>query len=137
MVELNVNGDKLPGLVSNRQIEEAIESLTGDGDSFAILARADQVYIQTSGDPSNGFVLEYRDGSEAEHYSCANFELTAEQIIRAFQSYLADDDKWKSELEWQSQVFDYSGQVNTGKKVAIVIGLIIAAAAAWKFYIAN
>ena len=137
MIELNVNGDKLRGLVSDRQIEEAIESLTGDGESFAILARAEQVYIQTAGDPANGFVLEYRDGSEGEHYACANPELTAEQIVWAFQSYLADDDKWKTELEWQLHDFNYSREAGTGKKVVIVIGLRIAAAAAWKLFVAN
>lgn len=137
MMELIVNGEKLTGLVSDRQIEESIRSLAGDGDSFAILARADQVYIQTSGDPRNGFVLEYRDGSEEEHYSCSNFELTAEQIIRAFQSYLAGDDKWKSELEWQPQAFEYSGRTSTGKKVAVAVGLILTVAVVWGIFVAK
>ena len=136
-MELIVNGEKLAGLVSDRQIEEAIHSLTGDGDSFAILARADEVYIQTSGDPRNGFVLEYRDGSDKDHYSCSNFNLTAEQIIRAFQSYLADDDKWRSELEWQPQVFDYSEGAGKGKKVAVAVGLILIAAVLFGFFVAN
>lgn len=136
-MELIVNGESITGLISDRQIKESIQSLTGDGDSFAILARADQVYMQTSGDPRNGFVLEYRDGSEGEHYSCATFDLTAEQIIRAFQSYLADDDKWKSDFEWQSQTFDYSGGSGRGKKVVIVVGLILAAAVVWGFLFAN
>jgi len=136
-MELIVNGEKLAGLISDRQIEESIRSLTDDVDSFAILARSDQVYIQTSGDPHNGFVLEYRDGSEEEHYSCTNFELTAEQVIRAFQSYLANDDKWKSELEWQPQVFDYSGGAGTGKKVAVAVGLILMLAVVWAFFVAN
>jgi hypothetical protein len=136
-MELIVNGEKLSGRVSNRQIEESIRSLTGDGDSFAILARAEQEYIQTSGDPSHGFVLEYRDGSDEKHYSCSNFELSAEQIIRAFQSYLAADDRWKSELEWQSQEFNYSGSASVGKKAAVVIGLVVVAAIAWAFFVAN
>ena len=136
-MELIVNGEELEGLVSNRQIEESIRSLTGDGDSFAILARAEQEYIQTSGDPSHGFVLEYRDGSEDKHFSCSNFELSAEQVIRAFQSYLAADDKWKSELEWQPQVFGYSGDTGAGKKAVVVIGLVVVIAAVWAFVAAN
>lgn len=136
-MELIVNGESLAGLVSDRQVEESIRSLTGDGDSFVILARADHVYIQTSGDPKNGFVLEYRDGSEEEHYSCSTFNLTAEQIIRAFQSYLADDDKWRSELEWQAQVFDYSGGSSKGKKIIIAVGLILTAAVVWAFLFAT
>lgn len=136
-MELIVNGEKLEGLVSNRQIEGSIRSLTGDGDSFAILARADQEYIQTSGDPGNGFVLEYRDGSEEEHYSCTNVELSAEQVIRAFQSYLAVDDKWKSELEWQPQEFGYSAGAGAGKKAAVIIGAIVVVAVAWALFAAN
>ena len=136
-MELIVNGEELEGLVSNRQIEESIRSLTGDGDSFAILARAEQEYIQTSGDPSHGFVLEYRDGSEDKHFSGSNFELSAEQVIRAFQSYLAADDKWKSELEWQPQVFGNSGDTGAGKKAVVVIGLVVVIAAVWAFVAAN
>lgn len=136
-MELIVNGESRTGLISDRQIEASIQSLTGDGDSFAILARSDQVYIQTSGDPQNGFVLEYRDGSEEEHYSCSNFNLTAEQIIRAFQSYLANDNKWKSDLEWQPQVFDYSGGSNLGKRVLTAVGLILTIATVWNFFFAN
>lgn len=137
MMELIVNGDKVEGFVSEQKIEESIRSLTGEDDSFAILARDDQTYIQTSGDPNHGFVLEYRDGSEEEHYSCSNFELSAEQVIRAFQSYLAANDKWKSELEWQPQVFDYSGGTSAGKKAVVVIGLVVIAAIAWAFFVAS
>lgn len=137
MMELIVNGETQTGLVSDRQIEESIQSLTGDGDSFAILARAEQVYMQTSGDPQNGFVLEYRDGSEEEHYSCTNSQLTAEQVVWAFQSYLANDDKWKSDLKWQSHDFDYSGGTGKGRNIILVVGLILLGAVIWGFLGAN
>lgn len=136
-MELNVNGDGVDGLISNRQIEQSIRSLTGDGDSFAILARSEQVYIQTSGDPKNGFVLEYRNGSEEEHYSCSNVDLNAEQIIRAFQSYSAGDDRWKAEFEWKPHLFNYSGEPKSGGKLAAIIGVFIAVAVAWKVFFAT
>jgi hypothetical protein len=136
-MELIVNGETLTGLISDRQIEESIQSLTGDGDSFAILARSNQVYIQTSGDPHNGFILEYRDGSEEEHYSCSTVDLTVDRVVRAFQSYLADDGRWKSDLEWKSQAFDYSGGAITGKKIIAAVGLILAAAVIWGIFVAN
>ena len=136
-MELIVNGDKQAGLVSDRQIERSIRSLTGKGDSFAILARADQDYIQTSGDSRNGFVLEYREGSEEKHFSCSSTELSVEQVISAFQSYLAADDKWKSELEWQPQVFEYSGGAGAGKKAAVVIALVVLVAAVSALLVAN
>lgn len=77
--------------LTNELITRSIHSLTGDGDSFAILAKASEKYMQTSGGPSLGFVLEYRNGSEDEHYSCSNSKLTANEVIRAMRSYLADD----------------------------------------------
>lgn len=136
-MELNVNGDAVIEPVTNSLIEQSIGSLTGEGDSFAILAKAPQVYIQTSGDASGGFILEYRDGSEEEHYSCSNFELSAGEVIRAFQSYLADDGIWKTEFEWQPQVFDYSENAGRSGGGYVVVGLIVVAIVIWKFFFAS
>ncbi len=102
---------------------------------------SEQFYIQTSGGPEYGFILEYRDGSEEQHYSCSNFELTADEVIWAFRSYLANDGKWKTDLEWEPQVFDYSpsGQSsdsNIGAGIA-VLGVAVAVVLVWKFFFAT
>lgn len=68
IMELILNGDTLTEPVTDELISRSVSSLTGEGDSFAILAKAPEVYMQTSGGPSQGFVLEYRNGSEDEHY---------------------------------------------------------------------
>ena len=137
-MKLIVNGDANSEPLNAKLIRDSINSLTGEGDSFAILEKMEQIYIQTAGGPEHGFVLEYRDGSEAQHYSCSNFELTADEVIWAFQSYLSNDGKWKTELEWEPQVFDYSpsGQrsgVNYGLVLAVV-GIAFAAVLVWKFF---
>ena len=139
-MEFVVNGITISGLISDRQIEKSIRSLTGEGDSFAILAQAAEVYLQTSGGPSYGFVLEYRDGSSDEHYSCSNFELTADEVIAAFQSYLAGDGRWKTEFDWQPQVFDYTPSASGSRVSSVVIGVAIVALAAvlmWKAFLSN
>ena len=137
-MELIVNGKTVAGEVTDSRIEESIRSLTGEGDSFAILARESEVYIQTAGGPANGFVLEYRNGSADQHYSCTNAELAADQVIEAFRSYRANDDKWKSTFKWQPQVFDYRSDAPSGGVRLALIGVVIVAAAAfvvWKLYL--
>ena len=137
-MELVVNGETVAGTVTNRLIDESIRSLTGEGDSFAILARADQMYMQTSGGPEYGFVLEYRNGSAVEHYSCSDFELTTDEVIWAFQNYLADDGQWQSQLDWQPQVFDYTSDSTSDGHGFGLIGAAIVAIAAfviWKVFL--
>lgn len=136
-MELIVNGDPVAEPVTDALIARSIHSLTGEGDSFAILGKASETYMQTSGGPSYGFVLEYRNGSESEHFSCSNVELTADEVIWAFQSYLADDSQWETELEWQPQVFDYS-QNSSGISYGYgLVGVAIAAFLIWKLFLSN
>ena len=139
-MELVVNGVTISAPVTNGLIDESIRSLTGEGDSFAILSKADQIYMQTSGGPEYGFVLEYRNGSAEEHYSCSNFELTADEVIWAFQSYLANDGKWQSQLEWQPQVFDYAQDATSGGQNFSLIGvavIVVAAFVIWKAFLST
>ncbi|MDJ0918550.1 MAG: hypothetical protein QNJ05_12350 [Woeseiaceae bacterium] len=127
-VEFIVNGDTVEEAVTAELIARSIHSLTGDGDSFAILARDSQVYIQTSGGPKDGFILEYRDGSEVAHYASVNTDLTADEVVRAMQQYLANDTRWKTDIEWESLAFESAGG-GTGR--VLVIGLLIVLVGAW------
>ena len=72
---------------------EALDRLTSDGDSFAILSQNDMTYIQTSGDLELGFILEYQNGSTAEHYGCYQ-DLQLDTVM----SYLNDDGRWRREI---------------------------------------
>jgi hypothetical protein len=133
-VEFILNGDTISEPVTADLIARSINSLDGDGDSFAILARDSQVYIQTSGDICNGFILEYRNGSESEHYVCTNPHLSADKVIKAMQRYLENDSRWKTDIDWQPQSFDYQ---HGGRAKWIVAGLVIALVAAglaWQFF---
>lgn len=125
-LEFVVNGDTINEPVTTDLIARYIRSLGGDGDSFAILARGPQVYMQTAGDDDDGFMLEYRNGSESEHYVCSNPHLTHNDVIQAMQRYLENDSRWKTDIEWQPQSFEYKHRRVTPW---IVLGSLFAMAA--------
>ena len=126
-IEFVVNGDTVRGPVTAELIARHIRSLGDDGDSFAILARDSQVYMQAAGDVDDGFMLEYRNGSESEHYVCTNPYLSHDDVIQAMQRYLENDSRWKTDIEWQPQSFEYQR-----RRVSpwVVVGAFLALAAA-------
>jgi len=135
-MELNVNGDTVAETVTESLIEESIRSLTGRGDSFAILQSAPQYYIQTAGGPDAGFILEYRAGSEEEHYSSSNSKLTTEQVVSAFQNYHSNDKRWKTDFDWEPQIQDHT-QSSGGLSVGVIgLGFIVLGFLIWKFFLA-
>jgi hypothetical protein len=99
-MELIVNGDVQENPASNAAISEAIGSLAGNEDGFVILASSQMSYLQTTGGPRAGRVLEYQQGSPDEHYACTTPGLGTEDVIRTFQRYLAGDDRWRTDLTW-------------------------------------
>lgn len=88
---------------SPEQISAVIEGLAPGGDSFAILATdADELtFIQAIGSPSEGFSLEYQDGSLDLHFECTSQDLTAEHVVLAFRSYRRGEPAWKTAFAWQ------------------------------------
>src|SRR5512134_3313570 len=82
-------------------IRQAVFALdTKQEDAFLILGPTDMTYIQTSGDPRVGFVLEYQE-ADAKHHYRAKRELTADEIVKALVSYAASTDDWKTAAEWE------------------------------------
>jgi hypothetical protein len=83
-------------------IREAIERMNGSDDSFVILSRSGTglTYMQTAGGGSEGFTLEYQEGSTDEHYECID-ELSEEDIVNAFQAYRSRNEMWKLAYEWK------------------------------------
>ncbi len=85
------------------QIGAVIDGLPAGADAFAILANdADELtYIQAIGSPSEGFGLEYQDGSLDKHFQCTNQDLTAEHVVLAFRSYQRGETDWKTAFKWE------------------------------------
>lgn len=135
-VEFIVNGDSVGGPVTAELIARHIRTLGDDRDSFAILAREPQVYMQTAGDVDDGFMLEYRDGSESEHYVCSNPYLSHDDVIQAMQRYLENDSRWRTDIDWEPQSFEYQ---QSGAHKWLFAGLFVALSVAgllWILFVA-
>ena len=113
---------------SSGQIAQALSSLDGKSNAFAILARADQVYVQTSGSGSSGFVLEYRDGDEASHFQASNKSLPLDVIQDVFEKYAQGDSAWKESLVWEPLS---AGEITVPAKWLVAAVMVALAAIAW------
>jgi hypothetical protein len=80
-------------------IVQLIQSLTPDGNYFAILERTDTRYMQIALSDDSVFAIEYRDGGPGQHYRCE--PVNREQAVEAFQSYAGQDDRWRDMFDWQ------------------------------------
>lgn len=85
---------------SAEQIAEALASVDGERNSYAILSHTEMTYIQTSGAGDTGYVLEYQDESLRKHYRSQDEAVSLERVIRAFQQYAKGDDTWKRDFRW-------------------------------------
>lgn len=68
---------------------------------YIILSSSSQRYMQAGGE-MEPFVLEYRDGSAAEHYRCTR-EVSRAELEFALISYLSGDSLWKTTFDWRKQ----------------------------------
>ncbi len=127
-MQLIIGGNKVNEEVTNSLIERSIWGLKDETDSFAILEKDEMHYIQTSGDSENGFILEYQNGSIEEHFTCTNEPIDTNRVIKAFQSYLAQDRKWITEYTWEKENLSSSGG-RSAIVVMAVLGFIIVAGA--------
>lgn len=86
---------------SASQIAHELAALPGGIDSYAILSQDDLTYLQTAGGSSDGFSLEYQEGSIDRHYRSPQNDLPLATVIRAFQLYAAQDSSWRSLVAWE------------------------------------
>lgn len=66
---------------------------------FIILSTSPQHYIQAAGD-SAPFLLEYREGSESEHYECPD-DISHAELESALLSYYSGDTIWQTNFKWK------------------------------------
>ncbi len=89
-MELDYCGDEKIQDPSLDEVFERLTRLTDNVNSFLILAREEQRYIQTIV-TETGFHVEYRDGSEAEHYSTPRSDLRLDEVMELFALYYKGD----------------------------------------------
>jgi hypothetical protein len=99
-LELIVGGEVVSTDPTAEDVGEALANLPhGDPDAFAILAAGDQYYVQAAGCAADGFLLEYREGSDDRHY-VASGAVSLDGVVAAFRDYLAGDDTFKAVRAW-------------------------------------
>lgn len=75
---------------------------------FALMLRpggGEQDYMQAAGEPTGGWVLEYRDGSPNQHFQSIDDALPLERVAAAFYSYGNGDPSWQQAFEWRRLPF--------------------------------
>ena len=88
-----------------RALEEALRSLDGEENSFAILdpERGDNSFLQTAGGPDT-FVVEYRES--LQQFSSESVAL--ETVISLFKACRQGTDSWRYAVPWKN----ISGKIN-------------------------
>jgi hypothetical protein len=82
-------------------LRTALGKLGADGNSYAILAAAPEHYIQAAGNDAQGYVAEFREGSEETHHCSTVTNLSREQIVDLMTAYLGGA-SWKGMITWES-----------------------------------
>lgn len=94
---------------SERDLQKALVRLGSQGNTFAILSRNEMTYLQTAGDDTDGYILEYQVDTTNEHYQLDERVLSKEEVIQAFTSYLQGSYRWQEEYQWQKMILESSG----------------------------
>lgn len=121
-MELTLESGKSYENPDTGMIELALRTLDGDANGYAILSHEYEIYMQVSGGPTEGFRLEYRDGSEDKHFQTAREDLTLDDIVEAFTRYAKADESWRSLFEWKP--LDMTQLIRKPGKLMILIPFV-------------
>src|ERR1044071_7704135 len=99
-MELTTEDGTVVSKPSTQQLQAALAKLGLPGNGFAILATASQRYLQVAGSRADGYVAEYRDGSEKSHHSSKETNLSHQQMVDLMSAYLSGG-PWKTLTVWQ------------------------------------
>lgn len=84
-------------------LQTALTRLGPPDNGFAVLATSPQNYIQVAGSKADGYLVEYREGSERTHQASMADDLPYQQVFDLLTAY-ASGGSWKSMVSWQSEV---------------------------------
>ncbi|WP_161974791.1 DUF3592 domain-containing protein [Piscinibacter terrae] len=82
------------------QLKAALDRLGLPGNGFAILDAGRQRYVQVAGSRADGYVVEYREGSEDKHYSSTVTDMPHAQMVALLDGYL-NGSEWKRMVAWR------------------------------------
>ena len=120
---------------SSYQIEEALRKLEHTSNSFLILERDSEGYMQIAGDEESGYYLEYRSASSGKQYRCVDRSLSFETSVEILKGYAAKNRRWRISHGWNEiDVENNSGGVLEDILSPSVMLLIIGISGAWAIY---
>ena len=98
---LEVAGERRIPSPTDEDIRTAVESLDARTTyAFLILDRDARNSFEVSGDPREGFSLEYYEGKSGRRYSAVG-EFTADQTIAMLIAYRDAAPDWRAAVQWE------------------------------------
>lgn len=86
---------------SSSELQDALDRLGLRGNGYAVLEASEDHYLQVTGSRADGYLAEYREGSERTHHSSTTGDLTHQQMIDLLEAYRAGG-SWKSSITWRA-----------------------------------
>lgn len=100
--QLDLCGEKTVDIPDKETLTRLIFEYAFRDDFFAILELPSGHFMQTaSSDEPGRFVLEVQEGSYDDHQRCSDSSLRLDTVVAAMTSYLAGDDQWRTNLQWE------------------------------------
>ena len=124
-MEFSCEADEPIADPSDSEIRDGILKIDGKKNSFAILSIDEMTYIQTSGSPLTGFVLEYQNGSLENHYRASDLIAVPDKIIAAFISYRLQDGAWQEGFVWEKDDLSQGNVEAAGNGCVFLVALAI------------
>ncbi|MFC2092321.1 hypothetical protein ACFLSV_00335 [Bacteroidota bacterium] len=91
----------------------ALSELENETSLYAILWSNTNEFIQTMGNKTDGYKIEYQEGSIEKHYQLES-SFTLEQVTTIFRQYVKGDNSWKEDFVMMSNklssVFEFSDE---------------------------
>jgi hypothetical protein len=98
---------------SDNEIAKAIQDMPGGENSFVILQKETETFIQVAGHEESGYLLEYWENKQG-YYSTVT-DLSLDAVINVFKSYAQGDEAWRSVVSWEA-MGEKSGTKDQTKK---------------------
>ena len=84
---------------SDDEIEKAVQDMPGGENSFVVLRKEIDNFIQVAGHKESGYLLEYWESKQG--YYCTVTDLSSDIVIGVFKSYANDDGTWRDSVTWE------------------------------------
>ena len=109
-------------------VEQALDALGSEGNTYAILGQDAMTYIQTIGSSEFGFHFEYQDGDTDRHYFLPD-RLPRDAAIELLKLYLNGHNSWRENYAWQKQ--ELNADAGSGCLGLLMIGTLVLLATSW------